>query len=179
MGFHSPAHLNHVMMLRHLGGENPDITVFTNGPLPKDQALSEAVDAAKRLGIRFVMQKIVKYERVVTPEVGIVVCLEDGHRVHLGFLADKPPTVPVGEDMVVEGLGVEVAKDALGSFIKRSEPSGETSVPGCFVAGDAGAPLKQVTIAISDGVKAAGGVQGQLCAEEAEKVLAEFRTTNV
>ncbi|KAL9101635.1 MAG: hypothetical protein Q9163_003133 [Psora crenata] len=174
LGFPSSSHLNHLMMLRHLGGEGADVTVFTNGPLPEDNALLEAVKAAESLGTRFETANIIKYERVPSPGIGIRVCLEDGRKISLGFLLDKPSTVPVGEEMLVEGLGVEIASDPLGRNIKKNEPFGETSVKGCFVAGDAGSSLKHVTMAVTQGVGAAGGTQAQLCAEEAQDVLASL-----
>ena len=167
------------MMMRHLGGDDhADITVFSNGPLAEDPDLQEAAKAISSVGIRFETGKIVKLERSPGPDGGIDVYLEDGSMAHMGFMVDKPPTVPVGEKMLVEGLGVELGKDMLGSFIKRTEPFGATNVTGCLVAGDAGSNMKHVTVSVAQGAAAAAGAQMQLATEEAERALAAYRTQN-
>lgn len=93
----------------------------------------------------------------------------------MGFLVDKPPTEVVGERMLVDGLGVETARDALGGFVTRSEPFGEVNVKGCFVVGDAGTSLKQVTVAVSHGMLGAVGVSMQIRAAEAAKAVVHHR----
>ena len=158
------------------GAKNPNVTIFTNGALANDPEMKEAVNAAKGVGCIFETRKIAKFQRAPEGEIGLDVCLEDGERVRMGFLTDKPPTVPVGQKMLVEGLGVEVVSDPLGSFIKRvAEPFGETSVKGCFAPGDMGTNMKQVTTAMLHGAMASGGISMQLCAEAAELALAKVR----
>lgn len=180
IGFPSPMHLVHATMMRNLGGgDKADVTVFTNGDLPQDDTLQEAKKAAESLGIKFESRKIKAYERAKAPDVGLDVCLEGGSKKRLAFIADKPPTVSVGEKMLVDGLGVEISKDSLGSFITRHEPFGSTSVKGCFVAGDAGMSLKQVTLAVAHGVGAAAGAMRDLCTEEGEEALAAVKKTDV
>ena len=177
MGFHTPKHLAHAMMLVHMSGaENPKVTIFTQGPLPSDDPeLRSAAEAAKIAGCVFESRKVVKLERAPEGEEGLDVWFDDGYKSRMGFLADKPPTVPVGEKMLVEGLGVEIASDPLGSFVKRTEPFGETSVKGCFAPGDMGTNWKQVTAAMMQGVTAAVGVSMQLCGDAAEEVLAKVK----
>ena len=175
IGFPSAATLGHVMMVCHLSGEKPNVTIFTNGPLGSDPALREAAKAAELAGCVFEERKIVKLDRLPDGQIGVDVRLEDGTVRRMGFLQDKPPTEAVGERMLVDGLEVEIAKDALGSFIKRSEPFGETNVKGCFVVGDAGTSLKQVTVAVSQGILGAVGVSMQVCAAEAERALASVK----
>ncbi|KAL2046710.1 hypothetical protein ABVK25_011624 [Lepraria finkii] len=175
IGFPPAAQFSHVMMVCHLSGEKPNVTIFTNGPFGSDPALREAAKAAELAGCVFEESKIVKLDRLPDGQIGVDVRLEDGTVRRMGFLQDKPPTEAVGERMLVDGLEVEIAKDALGSFIKRSEPFGETNVKGCFVVGDAGTSLKQVTVAVSQGILGAAGVSMQLCAAEAERALASVK----
>ena len=177
MGFSSAAHLPHAMMIAHLSGDKSKVTFFTNGPLSTDSSLQEAVRAAKSVGCVFETRKIIKLDRAQDPAVGMDIQLEDGERKRVGFLVDKPPTEPVGAKMLVDGLGIEISSDWMGSFIKRSEPFGETSCKGCFVAGDAGTSMKQITTAVSQGVGVAGGISMRLCAEEGEQALARVKGT--
>ena len=179
MNFSSAAHLNHAMMICHLSGDKPNVTIFTNGPLSGEPALQEAVKAAESAGCVFDQRKIVKLTRAQNEGKGLDVHFGGGGNVHMGFLVDKPPTEPVGQQMMVDGLGVEIVPTMFGSCLKRNEPFGETSVKGCFVAGDAGTPMTQVTIAVAHGVAAAGGVSAQLCAEEGERMLARAKAGSI
>ena len=77
--------------------------------------------------------------------------------------------------MLFDGLGIEIARDALGSFVKRREPFSEINVKGCFVVGIAGTSLKQVTVAVSHGMLGAVGLSMQICATEAEKAQVHLR----
>lgn len=177
LGFPSPKHLTFAMMMVHMSGAaKPRVTVFTNGQLADDPETREAVSAAEGAGCIFERREIAKLQRAGQGEIGLDVCLVDGERVRMGFLADKPPTVPTGQEMLVEGLGVEVGSDPMGSFIKRvAEPFGETSVKGCFAAGDMGTNAKQVTTAMLQGVMAGAGIATQLCTEAADLAISKAR----
>ena len=180
MGFQTPKHLAHAMMLVHMSGAaDGNVNIFTDGPIAEDAELQEAVSAAKVAGCMFETRKIAKFQRALEGQTGLDVCFEGGEWSRVGFLADKPQTVPVGEKMLVEGLGVEIGTDPLGSFVKRvGEPFGETSVKGCFTAGDLGTNMKQVTTAMLHGTLASVGVSTQLCAEAAEEMLAKVRNVS-
>lgn len=175
MGFNSANSLNHAMMVCHLSSGKPNVTIFTNGPCPDDPATKEAINAARFAGCVFDERIIIKLTRAPVEEKGVDVHLQDGESTRMGFLVDKPPTHPVGQQMLVDGLSVEIVPTMFGSCLKRNEPFGETTVKGCFVAGDAGTPMTQVTIAVAQGVMAAGGVSAQLCAEEGERALASVK----
>lgn len=180
MGFSSPTHLNHAMMIRHLSGDKPNVTIFTNGPSPKDPATKEAMNAARFAGCAFDDRPITKLTRAPSKEQkGVDIHFSDGASVTMGFLVDKPPMEPVGHKMIVDGLGLETVSHMFGSCLKRNEPFGETSVKGCFVAGDAGSPMTHVTVAVAQGVAVAGGVSAQLCAEEGERALARVKDVRV
>ena len=179
MGFSSAAHLNHAMMVCHLSGDKPKVTIFTNGLVLKEPALKEAMRAAQSAGCVLEDRSIVKLTRAPSQEKGVDVHFEDGGSIRMGFLVDKPPMEVVGQQMLVTGLGVEVVPTMFGSCLKRNEPFGETNIKGCFVAGDAGTPMTQVTVAVAQGVFAAGGISAQLCAEEGEKALAKVRHVSI
>ena len=166
-------------MLVHLSGAaNPNVTIFTNGARGDSPELQEAVKAAKFAGCVLESRKIARLQQASDGQIGLDVCFDDNEKVHLGFLVDKPPTVPVGEKMLVEGLGVEVGTDLFGSFIKRGEPFGETNVKGCFAAGDVGTSMKQVTTAMLHGGFAGAGISLQLCAEAGEFALSKVKKVN-
>ena len=172
-------HLNYAMMICHLSGDKPNVTIFTNGPFSQDPATKEAMSAARSAGCVFDERTILRLNRAANGNEGLDVHFKDGGSKRLGFLIDKPPTNPVGQEMLVDGLGVEIVPSMFGTCLKRNEPFGETNVKGCFVAGDAGTPLTQVTFALAHGVAVAGGISSQLCAEEAERALASVKNMAV
>ena len=179
IGFSSATHLNHAIMVCHLSGDKPNVTIFTNGPLSEDPTVKEAISAAQSAGCNFDDRIIAKLTRAPKEEKGVDVNFNHGETVRMGFLLDKPPIEPVGQQMLIDGLGVEIVPTMFGSCLKRNEPFGETSVKGCFVAGDAGTAMTQVTVAVAQGVLAAGGVSAQLCAEEGERALAKVKNVRV
>ena len=168
------------MMVCHLSGDKPNVTIFTNGPFPEDPATKEAMNAARSAGCVFDDRLITKLTRAPSEEQkGLHIHFSNGASVKMGFLVDKPPMEPVGHKMIVDGLGLEIVSHMFGSCLKRNEPFGETSVKGCFVAGDAGSPMTHVTVAVAQGVAVAGGVSAQLCAEEGERALARVKNVHV
>ena len=180
MGFSSPNHLNHAMMVCHLSGDKPNVTIFTNGSSPEDPATKEAMKAAQSAGCVFDDRLITKLTPTPSEEQkGVDIHFSNGESVKMGFLVDKPPMGPVGHKMLADGLGLETVSHMFGSCLKRNEPFGETSVKGCFVAGDAGTPMTHVTVAVSQGVAVAGGISAQLCAEEGERALARVKNVRV
>ena len=124
--------------------------------------------AAQSTGCVFDERKVAKPTRAPNKEKGVDVRLGDGGEAPVRFLINKSPMEPVGQQMTVDGLRVEIVPNMFGSCLQRNEPFGETSVKGYFVAGDAGAPMIEVTFAIAHGVAVAGGVSAQQCAEEGE-----------
>ena len=167
-------------MASNMSSGDSKVTVFTNGPVSTDKPMQEAVTAAERAGCRFEQRKVKKLSRLSKGETGLDVHLEDGEKVRLGFLFDRPPTAIAGEEMLVDGLGVEIERNWMGSVIKRvGEPFGETNVKGCFVAGDAGTNMKAVAVAMAQGGLAAAGAVLQLCAEQAEELLESVRREEV
>ena len=166
-------------MVCHLSGDKPNVTIFTNGAHPEDTETKDAIAAARLAGCVLDSRIIDKLTRAPNDEKGVDIHFKTGGSKRMGFLVDKPPISPVGQEMLVDGLEVEIIPTMFGSCLKRNEPFGETSVKGCFVAGDAGTPMTQVTIAVSQGVMAAAGISAQLCAEAGEKALASVKQVAV
>jgi len=126
-------------------------TIFSNGPIPDTEAMLKALESVRALGCKIETGKIARLVPAESPEVGVTVQLENGRSTHLGFLTDKPPTVLASRDLI-DQLGLEVESHPLmGENVKDLELGGTTKVPGVFVVGDAGTPMKAVANAISSG----------------------------
>jgi thioredoxin reductase len=92
----------------------------------------------------------------------------------LGFIVHKPVTVNRAQHLL-EQLGVETVDAPMGGHIKILNPMfNDTSVRGVFAAGDTMVPMKQVAIAMAEGLRAAIGAGMQLGQEKSERVLEEY-----
>lgn len=133
---------------------NPDVTIYLNGPPSNDTAVAQALRIAQASGAK-TDTRIVK--RLVNngpgPEKGITIEFNDGSHVKLGMLLHRPPTRNRGQKFI----------DQLG--LKTREGSGEilvdpifaqTSVNGCFAAGDTADLVKQVALAMGSGTSRHG-----------------------
>ena len=164
-----------VIMVSHIGNDLRKVTVFTNGPVPNDPQLQEALTVARALYASVETRKIVQSIPALREEPGGEIVFADGTSKRVGFLVDKPPAGVVGQDMIAEGLRADVMYDATGTNLKRRDPFCESNVTKGFVAGDTGSPLEQVTIAATAGLVPTAGISKQLCSEEGERVLANIK----
>lgn len=164
--FPSPAYLGLGLMAVQF---SPSVTIFSNGPANPtgDTALQTALDTALASGMKLDTRLVDKL--VNNGEEGITIVFKDGSSEKLGFLLHKPPTKATGQKFI-EQLGLEVA--APSGEVKVDPLFTESSVPGCFVPGDAGQMLKQVAVAMGTGVRAGSGISYQLCNEEGARALA-------
>ncbi|CAF9943445.1 MAG: hypothetical protein ALECFALPRED_000363 [Alectoria fallacina] len=126
-------------MACNLGGDKPNVTTLINGSLSEGPALQETMKAAQSTGCILDERKVAKLTRAPNEDKGVGVRFGDGGEAPVRFLIDKSPMEPVGQQMTVDGLRVEIVPNMFGSCLKRNEPFGETSVKGYFVTGDAGA----------------------------------------
>ena len=171
----------------------PPVTIFTNGIEPdtsSSAAVANAVDTALALGMTFEHRRIAhlvpatRSGATTAPSQyddaceGVNVVLEDGTSIYVGFLFHKPPTEPNASDLLAQ-LGVETVETPFGTDVKRVEPFGATNVPGCYVAGDVGTPMKAVTTAVFHGGMAAAGVAHQLVTEDNKVALARWKARKV
>ena len=148
------------------------VTIFSNGPLSSSPAIQSALQTALALGAKLDTRKITRLvdnSRDDTP--GITVEFGEGENVKLGFLLHKPPTVNRAPELI-EQLGLEMVGEESGGHVKVVDPMfNETSVRGCFAAGDTMALMKQVTIAMAEGVKAGSGVLKQIGEEKIDEAM--------
>ncbi len=97
------------------------------------------------------------------PEVKVT--FADGSEVVEGFIASHPPVGQSAGDLA-EQLGLEMTPTG---EIKVSPPFNETSVKGCFAAGDAATMMKSVVSAMYMGSFVGVGAVSQLQHEMEEK----------
>lgn len=142
------------------------VTVLTNGPVPDDEVIKQQMHICEAWGAKVDSRKI---RRLInngpTHKEGITVEFEEGRSLTLGFIAHKPATVNRSQDLI-DQLGIECVDQAMGGHIRIVNPMfNSTSVKGVFASGDTMGPLKQVTISMADGVRAASGANFEIAAE--------------
>ena len=146
---------------------DPRVTIFSNGPISQDRTIQSALQTATALGATVDTRKISRLINNGDGDAdGIIIEFETGPSVTLGFLVHKPPTVNRAADLV-EQLGLETVDESLGGHVKVFDYFNETSLKGCFAAGDTMVMMKQVTVAMAEGVKAGAGVLKQIGEERA------------
>jgi thioredoxin reductase len=151
---------------------DPRVTIFTNGPIGDAAPLQTALERTKALGVKVDDRMIVRLvNNGESHEQGVTIEFEEGKSVTLGFLVNKPPTVKWAQDLI-EQLGIKTVDAAMGGHVEASGMFNETSVEGCFVAGDTMTAMKQVVVAMVEGMKAAAGAGMQLLGEESAKAMA-------
>jgi thioredoxin reductase len=142
-----------------------NVTIYTNGDTNVAKEIKDVLSKAgpetrSKNSIFIEEQKIAKL--VKSPEgAEIEVVLADGTKKTEGFVAHKPKGIVNGP--FVEQLGVETTPQG---DLKVNAPFNETNVSGVFAAGDCGAPMKAVSVAISTGGFVGAGVAASLAAED-------------
>lgn len=144
---------------------SPDVVLFTHTAPPSDE------DRAKleAIGVRMV-------DGVVT---GVEV--DDGRLA--GVRMDGDVVVPrralavstrlVARGLVLTALGVEVVEHPSGfGTYAPADPTGRTSVPGVWVAGNVADPTAQVVAAAAAGAKAGAMINSDLADEDARRAVA-------
>jgi thioredoxin reductase len=151
------------------------ITIFSNGPVSTDDAIQKALKLAYAFGARLDERKIVRLVNNGPSHMdGVTIEFEAGEPVTLGFIVHKPVTVNRAQHLL-EQLGVETVDATMGGHIKILNPMfNDTSVRGVFAAGDTMVLMKQVAIAMAEGLRAAIGAGMQLGQEKSERVLKEY-----
>ncbi|EUC31874.1 hypothetical protein COCCADRAFT_66400, partial [Bipolaris zeicola 26-R-13] len=170
LGFDSPAYTHFVHMAAALEPES--ITILTNGPVKEDVKVKEAIGVAKAMGATVDERCI---ERLVnngkSHVEGVTVRFEGGAETRFGFVVHKPVTVNRAQGLIEE-LGVETVGEEVGGHVRIVNPMfNETSVRGVFAAGDTMVAMKQVVIAMAEGVKAAAGAGMQIAQEKTVEVV--------
>jgi thioredoxin reductase len=151
------------------------VTIFSNGPVSRDEPIQKALKLAYAFGAKLDERKVARLiNNGPTHAEGVTIEFETGEPVTLGFVVHRPVTVNRAQHLI-EQLGVETVDAAMGGHIKILNPMfNDTSVRGVFAAGDTMVAMKQVAIAMSEGLKAAIGAGMQIGQEESERLLREY-----
>jgi thioredoxin reductase len=126
------------------------VTIYTHG----NETLNEELEAAvgSNAAITF-DSRVIKAFSMPPDHSCITLTFEDGTSTDEAFIATKPKCV-LRSIKLSQDLGLELTPQG---DIKTTPPLGETSVTGCFAAGDNGSQFKSVPGAINVGSAAAAG----------------------
>jgi thioredoxin reductase len=171
--FDSPMYAHMVQMATAF--DPPSITIFSNGSLKKDEPISEALKLAKACGATLDERKIVRLVNNGPSHTdGVTIHFETGEPANLGFLVHKPATVNRAQHLI-EQLGLDTVDKATGGHIKIANTMfNEASVRGVFAGGDTMVMMKQVAVAMAEGLKAAAGAGIQIAQEKAKGAVRVF-----
>jgi gliotoxin/aspirochlorine biosynthesis thioredoxin reductase len=174
-GFNSPRIQALALMVIQF---NPDVTIFTDGPEPTEEALADGLKTLRARGIKIESRKIAKlsqeYIGSATPETDhdeantlMRIDFEEGEPARVGFMMAHPETETRSADLAAQlGLNLLPPEKMGKGEIETSGFFHEASVPGVFVAGDCQTPLKNATGAIDGGARVSAGVAHALAIEE-------------
>lgn len=144
-----------------------DLVALTDGATGIEP---EARDRIAALGIPLKEEKISGLEGGENGGLRRIL-FEDGSEIEREGLFYAPPQRQRSD--LAETLGCEVeAKGHLPAIIKSDPMTGETSVPGVFVAGDAGTMMQGAIMAAAAGATAAAFLNHSLITDDAEAELA-------
>jgi thioredoxin reductase len=145
-----------------------DLVVLSDGPSDLDAAGREKLGA---LGVPVIEKRIARLEGKNDGSEGLSrIVFEDGSFLKREGLFYGPPQRQ--RSGLAEALGCEVVAMGPATAIVKADPmTGETNVPGVYVAGDAGSMLQSVALAASSGANAAAFLNHALCGEDAEEEL--------
>ncbi|EUC46428.1 hypothetical protein COCMIDRAFT_92864 [Bipolaris oryzae ATCC 44560] len=170
LGFDASAYTHFVCMAAALDPA-ASITILTNGKVREEAKVKEAVVVARAMGATLDERRIVGMVNNGASHVeGVTVRFEGGEEKRFGFVVHKPSTVNRAQGLIEE-LGVETVPEEAGGHVRIVNAMfNETSVRGVFAAGDTMVAMKQVVIAMAEGVKAAAGAGVQISQERVEEV---------
>lgn len=147
---------------------NKDFTIYSNGPVPTDEPTQAALKKVMAAGIKLDERPILRLvNNGEGPDEGISIEFESGNPVTLGMLFHRPPFRNRGQELI----------DQLGL---KTKPNGDvdvdpmmlqSSVYGCFAAGDTQESIKQALMASSNGVRVGASIAFQLADEEGNRAL--------
>ncbi|HEY0237431.1 MAG TPA: FAD-dependent oxidoreductase [Friedmanniella sp.] len=167
----TPLTAHQALLFRQL---SDDVTVLTHtGPAPSDVD-RERLEAR---GVKFADGEVV--EVLTTDDALSGVRLASGSVVPLRNLAIGAPAV--AHSSLLADLGVEVADFLVGEHVfgtyAVAEPTGATSVPGLYTAGNVSTIQAQVSTSAAGGLMTGAFVNAQLIEEETAFAVAQRRET--
>ena len=145
-----------------------DLVALTDGSALGDEARAGLV----ALGVQVREERISRLERKGDGSEGLSrIVFEDGSSIEREGLFYGPPQRQ--RSGLAEALGCEVvAMGPAAEIVKADRMTGQTSVPGVYVAGDGGNPPQSVANAAASGANAAAFLNHVLCGEDAEAEIA-------
>lgn len=146
------------------------VTIYTDG----DSALATALLSSLHLSsgkLTIEPRRLAKLALKDYPaSSAVLVTLADGTTREEGFVASHPRVEQAAP--FAAQLGLATKEEAGGPLVVLQTPAGETSVAGCFAAGDAAVAMKSVVQAVATGGMAGAGMVVQLLQElEAKDAL--------
>lgn len=131
------------------------VTIYTHGDEKLQRELQAAV--ASKAAITF-NSRVIKGFSMPDDNSRIILIFEDGSTKEEAFIATKPNCV-LRNKKLSEDLGLELTPQG---DIKCTPPLGETSITGCFSAGDCWYQFKSIPGAIHGGSNAAAGASSHV-----------------
>ncbi|KAF2260832.1 FAD/NAD(P)-binding domain-containing protein [Lojkania enalia] len=169
--FTSPMAAHLVQMAKRF---DKSVTIYSNGPISTEAPIQNALKLARAVGASVDERKIKRLiNNGLTHKEGVTIEFEEGNPVTLGFIVHRPDTVNRAQDLI-EQLGVEISKTPMGEVVVVKDMFNSTSVKGVFAAGDTMAMMKQVTIAMAEGLKAVAGAGKELSEEDGAEALKAY-----
>ncbi|KAL2843060.1 hypothetical protein BJX68DRAFT_270386 [Aspergillus pseudodeflectus] len=140
------------------------VTAYTNG---NEAVATELKDQLAGLNVVIDNRPIARFEKM-SEGAKVRVHFDDNESKEEGFLVYAPET-KINAPFATQ-LSLKMTQ---GGDIEVNQPFFETSMPGVFAVGDIAGPIKAVTPAIYSGTMVAGGLVGQLQAEQAPELVGE------
>ena len=137
-----------------------DVTLFlhTVDPLEVEEEQRDQLAAA---GVRTVTGRVAALD--VADDVLVGLRMTDGDEVQPCDAVYVQPLFAARDDVLV-GMGAETTEEQFGRWV-RTDPTGATSIPGVWAAGNAATPLDQAVNAASTGYRAGQTINQDLLAE--------------
>ena len=136
-----------------------DVTLFLHTVDPVD-VKEEQRDQLAAAGVRTVTGRVAAL--AVADDTLVGVRMQDG-AVHPCDAVYVQPLFAARDDVLV-GMGAEITEEQFGRWV-RTDPTGATSIPGVWAAGNAATPLDQAVNAASTGYRAGQTINQDLLAE--------------
>ena len=157
-----PMSVHQALLFRQWTGS---MRYFPNGLEPS----AEDREKLAALGIPVVAGGVARLEAGGKRAIGVR--MDDDRIVEVDVVAIAPRMVARAD--VFSGIGIEAAEHPMGSYI-AADPSGRTTVPGVWVAGNATDLSAQVSAASADGARVAAQLDANLVSEDTDRAVARL-----
>lgn len=156
----TPGSVEHALLLRQW---SHDVVYFTHGSDPTEAEREQLTARAVGIVEGEVAELVVEDDRLTH------VRMEDGREIPRRAVFVRPAFVP--NDTLLPGLGAEVDAHGWPSI----DPTGRTTVPGVWAAGNAVNPRAQVVTAAGEGSAAAIAINNDLVVEDTHRDVESYR----